>query len=171
MSLGVRRGHSSFCFNDRSDDDLTDNEMLYMRQVIEGEPSATEHAAAEVARSLAAASGDPHEALPPITWPTWPLEEDLMYLGYKATCKEQGKEINPLHWWHTCELTDLHLRWAMAGMPANRESHSQEEHGIYRHIKRAWETAVKIRCGQGLEPTIMLDAATPADIQAVITIW
>jgi hypothetical protein len=59
----------------------------------------------------------------------------------------------------------------MAEMPANRESHSQEEYGIYRHIEKAWELATKMKRGQRLESTIICDNTAPEDIQKVIIAW
>jgi hypothetical protein len=59
----------------------------------------------------------------------------------------------------------------MEEMPANQESHSQEEHGIYRHIEKAWEVATKMKRGQRLESTIIYDNTTLEDIRKVIITW
>jgi hypothetical protein len=108
-----------FHFNDGSDDSLTDNEMPNMRQVVKGGPSTAERTAAEAARSKAAASGVPPVTPALITWPIWPVAEDLMIQDYLSACQEQRREPNPQHWWRTCALTDLHLQRVMAEMPAN----------------------------------------------------
>jgi hypothetical protein len=68
-------------------------------------------------------------------------------------------------------LIDLHLQRVMAEMPANRESHSQEEHGIYRPIEKAQETAAKMKRGQRLESTVIYDNTAPEDIWKVIITW
>jgi hypothetical protein len=59
----------------------------------------------------------------------------------------------------------------MAEMPANQDSHSKEEHGVYRCIEKAQEAAVKMKKGQGLESTIIFDATAPEDIQKTIIAW
>jgi hypothetical protein len=84
-----------FRFNDGSDDSLTDDEMPNMRQVVEGGPSAAERAATEAACSKAVALGIPPVTPAPITWPTWPVEEDPMVQGYLSACQEQWREPNP----------------------------------------------------------------------------
>jgi hypothetical protein len=150
---GTGRHVRSFCFNDGSNDSLTDDEMPNMRQVVKGGPSAAECTATEAARSKAAASGVLPVTPAPITWPTWPVEEDPTIQDYISACQEQGREINPQHWWHNCVLTDLRLRSVMAEMQAIQESHSQEEHGVYRRIKKAQEVAAKTKRGQRLEST------------------
>jgi hypothetical protein len=116
---GTGRHVHSFCFNDGSDNSLTNDEMPNMRQVIEGGPSTAEHAATEAAHSKAVASGVLPVTPTPITWLTWPVEEDPTVQDYISACQEQGREINPQHWWCTCALTDLHLRRVIAEMPAN----------------------------------------------------
>jgi hypothetical protein len=160
---GMRRNICSYHFNDGSDESLTDDEMPNMRQVIKGGPSTAEHIATKAAHSKAAASGVPPVTPALITWPTWPLEEDPMVQDYVSSCQEQGREINPQHWWHTCELTDLRLRRVMAEMPANRDSCSKEEHGVYRCIEKAWEAAAKMKRGQRLESTIIFNDTAPED--------
>jgi hypothetical protein len=134
---GAGRSICPLCFNDGSDESLTDDEMPDIRQIIKGGPSAAEHAAAEVAHLKAAASGIPPVTPAPITWLTWPLEEDPTAHNYVSACKEQGREINPQYWWHTCKLTDLHLQRVMAEMLANRDFCSKEEHGVYKRIEKA----------------------------------
>jgi hypothetical protein len=168
---GAGRGIHPLSFNDGSDEILTDDEMPDMRQVIKGGPSTAEHTAAEVARLKAAASGIPPVIPAPITWPTWPLEEDPMVYNYVTACKEQGREINPQYWWHTCKLTDLCLQRVMAEMLANQESCSKEEHGIYRHVKKAQEATMKMKKGQGLESTVIFNTTAPEDIWKTITLW
>jgi hypothetical protein len=165
---GVGRHVHSFRFNDGSDDSLTNDEMPNMRQVVKGGPSAAERAAAEAARSKAVASGVLPVTPAPITWPTWPVEEDPMVQGYLSACQEQGREPNSQHWWYTCALTDLRLRRVMAEMPVNQESRSQEEHGIYRCIEEAREAAAKMKKGQRLESPVIYDNTTPEDIRKVI---
>jgi hypothetical protein len=59
----------------------------------------------------------------------------------------------------------------MAEMPAVQESCSQEEHGIYRCIEKAWEIATKMKRGQRLESTIICDNTALEDIQKVIIAW
>jgi hypothetical protein len=156
-----------FHFNDGSDDSLTNNEMPNMRQVVEGGPSTAECAAAEMACSKAAASGVPPVTPALITWPTWPVEEDPTVQGYLSACQKQGREPNPQHWWHTCALTDLHLRKVMA----EQESHYQEEHGVYRHVEKAREAAAKMKKGQRLESPVIYDNTAPEDIWKMIIAW
>jgi hypothetical protein len=168
---GAGRHICSFCFNDGSDDSLTNDEMPNMRQVVKGGPSAAECAATEVAHLKAVASGVLPVTPAPITWLTWPVEEDPMVQDYISACQEQGREPNPQHWWRTCALTDLRLWRVMAEMPANQEFCSQEEHGVYRHIKKAQEVAVKMKRGQRLESTIICDNTALEDIQKVIIAW
>jgi hypothetical protein len=98
---GMGRNICSYCFNDRSNESLTDDEMPDMRQVIKGGPSTAECAAAEAACSKAVASGVPPVTPALITWPTWPLEEDPTVQDHISACQEQGREINPQHWWCT----------------------------------------------------------------------
>jgi hypothetical protein len=136
-----------FRFNDESNNSLTDDEMPNMRQVVKGGPSAEERAATKAARLKAVASGIPPVTPALITWPIWPVAEDLTVQDYLSACQEQGREPNPQHWWHTCALMDLHLQRVMAEMPANQESRSQEEHGVYRCIEKVREAAVKIKRG------------------------
>jgi hypothetical protein len=116
---GAGRNICSYRFNNGSDESLTDDEMPNMRQVVEGGPSTAEHMAAKVAYSKAVASGIPPVTPAQITWLTWPLEEDPTVQDHVSACQEQGREINPQHWWCTCVLTDLRLRRVMAEMPAN----------------------------------------------------
>jgi hypothetical protein len=168
---GVGRSIHSHCFNDRSDESLTDDEMPDMRQVVEGGPSAAERAASKVACSKAVASGVPPVTSAPITWPTWPLEEDPTVQKYVRLCQEQGREINPQDWWHTCKLTNLCLWRVMAEMPANREFRSKEEHGVYRCIEKAREAAVKMKKGQGLESIVIYNTTTLEDIWKTIITW
>jgi hypothetical protein len=68
-------------------------------------------------------------------------------------------------------LIDLHLQRVMAEMLANQDSHSKEEHGIYRCIKKAREITMKMKRGQRLDSTIILDDTTLEDIWKVITTW
>jgi hypothetical protein len=85
---GVGRNIHSYCFNDGSDESLTDDEMPHMRQVIEGGPSTAESVAAKAAHSKAAASGIPPVTPTPITWLTWPLEEDPTVQDHISACQE-----------------------------------------------------------------------------------
>jgi hypothetical protein len=113
---GMGRNIHSYHFNDGSDESLTNDEMPDMRQVVGGGPSAAERAATEAACLKAVASGIPPVTPALITWPTWPLEEDSTVQKYVRSCQEQGREINPQDWRHTCKLTDLCLWRVMAEM-------------------------------------------------------
>jgi hypothetical protein len=106
---GAGRNVHSYRFNDGSDESHTDDEMPDMRRVVEGGPSTAEHAATEAACLKAVASGIPPVIPTLITWPTWPVEEDPTVQDYISVCQEQGREINPQHWWCNCALTDLCL--------------------------------------------------------------
>jgi hypothetical protein len=99
------------------------------------------------------------------------LEEDPTVQKYVRLCQEQGREIIPQDWWHTCKLTNLCLWRVMAEMPAKREFYSKEEHGVYRHIKKAQEAAAKMKKGQGLESVVIYNATTLEDIWKTIVTW
>jgi hypothetical protein len=66
----------------------------------------------------------------PITWLTWPVEEDLTVAEYINTCKMPGREINLYQSWWTYTLTNLCLQQVMAEMPANRDLWFKEENSI-----------------------------------------
>jgi hypothetical protein len=66
---------------------------------------------------------------------------------------------------------DLRLWRVMAEMLANRESHSQEEHGVYRCFEKAREAAAKMKRGQRLESMVIYDNTIPEDIWKVIITW